>query len=517
MNTSFRLISEILVFINGDQLFISSPDNKICLGKIKKMIASFGTSINACKELTISPENFKVKLVDDFQFLVSSKELPGGLSKYYKIMNLDIYGSYLTELFNNTDFSKGDWSNIFEMAIRDSDGKVRLLCPEMPSFEKASNEMIRVMNCKLFKKTRKFIPGHRYDTEDSTIYYIGKVYSHTVGSNSEYFTVPTEETHLFVENKGSATKLSEVLKNGIIDGSLITTTNRDDLYLIKASNNLKSMVDSGEVLENDLTCFEDYIPEILENSIGYRKQIENSTRSVLDIFRYNTVQGNTYTYSTDIINKLTTYIKLCLLKYLYRFWDIKSKCTINPSDSIDKQAVTLSSIFINNIVDGNLKKTTYYKQIFSELGIDLDKLSEGILTGWDPSILKNDFEVYKETSSSRGNNYSVQLRTSNSCKYSLTKTIISDFIKNQDLKDLIFDLIKYIRNNGGYGASSYNIINAGNSSRPLMYEQIVIGIDDIINYHKEKGIEMPENLKYSIIEDKLNQLSISVDLGGDIE
>ena len=50
-----------------------------------------------------------------------------------------------------------------------------------------------------------------------------------------------------------------------------------------------------------------------------------------------------------------------------------------------------------------------------------------------------------------------------------------------------------------------------------MYEQIVIGIDDIINYHKEKGIEMPENLKYSIIEDKLNQLSISVDLGGDIE
>ena len=135
---------------------------------------------------------------------------------------------------------------------------------------------------------------------------------------------------------------------------------------------------------------------------------------------------------------------------------------------------------------------------------------------WDPNILSKDFDIYLDNYDFRGVSYSVQLRTSKSCRYTLTNTKVSDFIVNEDLREAIYEIVKYTRDNSGYGSKAYDVINAGTTTKPLVYEQILINVENILNYYKERGSRVPENLKYSIIQDKLRQISISVDLDGEV-
>ena len=351
---SFRLISEVIVYLHGNVIFISSPDDKTCLDKVKRKISAHGLCLSVCKELVVNSENFKLKLNNDFNIFTASEDLPGGLSKYYRVINLDMKGEYLAELFNFTKFNNGNWDETFELAIKDTDGSVRFYCPTMPGFNAASDEMIRRMNCKIFKKTRKFIPGHRYDTETSTIVYLGKFHTHENNTASDHYSsLPVTEAHFYIKNKKSATKVSEVFNNGVIVGSNGVVTIDDSFYEIYCSTSMKTMVDSGEVLENDFTCYEDYITQLLNNSTNI-SNISNRQGDnlfcTLSIFKYSE-KADIVKHSDDILNKVRDFIKVNLNTCLTKYWDISTTCryNIDPKTSIDTQAEELSSTFIVSI------------------------------------------------------------------------------------------------------------------------------------------------------------------------
>lgn len=514
MKARFRLISEIKAFISGDKLYIASPDSKGCINKVKALIPKSDCSY--IEEFQIELEDLRIKLNQGMDLIVSSDNLPGGLKKEYTLSNYN--KDYLGDLIISQDIQRGKFSPTFEPAINDEDGSVILVCPGMSSYKEASNEMIRRMNSQLLKKTKTYIPGHRYDTVDSTIFYLGKVYSHvTSDQNSDCMQNSTRQVHLYTKDIGFAKTISEVLKGGIF----FTGDPVSDHYKLEQSESLGLRVDSGEALINDYTNYEDYLEDIYKNSLEVNKpSYPYNIKTVFEGFKFS--EKSVSSIPEYLKLELEDFIKKDIKRVLYTFWNSSGVSkggrldlsSVTPKDELTGRCI---SRYITEILDPNIKKHSYYNNLIQSLGIDLHSLVDNIFDSWDPSILETDFNTFVEYN--RGESFCVRLRTEKSSKYSnhLTIAKLSEVLKDNDLIDCIKNVCSYIRSNYGTGCSLYEKINVGTLAKPLIYENITITTKDIVNYYKEKGLEVPENLKCGILGDKFSSVNINVDLGEPIE
>lgn len=514
MKTRFRLISEVKIFISGNNLYIASPDSKSCISKVKALIPKTDRVI---EEIQLELEDLTLRITNKLDLVVSSNNLPGGLKKEYVLSNYD--KNYLGDLIESLSIDKGKFSSNFEPALNDEEGTVILVCPEMPSYKEASNEMIRRMNCQMLKKTKTYIPGHRYDTVDNTYYYLGKVYSHVItDQNSDYIKISTKPVYLFTRDIGFAKTISEVLNGGAFYfGNVVT-----DYYKLEQSDSLGLLVDSGEALINDYTSYEDYLNNIFRNSLEINTitSYPYGIKTVFEGFKFSENQESNISDITKY--ELIDFIKKDIKRVLYTFWDNSEVSkggrlelsSVTPKEELSTRCITR---YITEVLDPNIKKHAYYNNLVQGLGIDLNTLVDNIFNEWDPSILEQDFDIFVEYN--RGEPYTVRLRTMKSSKYSTHLTIVklSEVLKNEHLIDCIKEMCTYIRSNSGIGCSLYEKINVGTLSKPLVYENITITSRDIINYYKERGFEIPENLKYGILDDKFLQVNINVDLGEIIE
>ena len=514
MKERFRLISEVKAFISGNKLYIASPDSKGCVSKVKAIIPK---SDQLIEEIQIELDNLRLKFTKELELVVSSDKLPGGLKKEYILSNYD--NDYLGDLITSMNIEKGKFSYCFEPALNDEKGTVILVCPEMPSYKEASDEMIRRMNCQMLKKTKTYIPGHRYDTVDSTYYYLGKVFSHVIADqNSDYIKISSRKVHLFTRDIGFARTISEVLNNGVFfTGDAVT-----DHYKLEQSENLGLLVDSGEALINDYTSYENYLENIFLNSLEVNK-ISTYPYGIKTVFEGFKFSENQESGISDIVkSNLEIFINGDIKRILCTFWNnsgVSKGGRLDLSNDTPKEDLTTRCIsrYITEILDPNVKKHAYYNNLIQDLGIDLNTLVDNIFDNWDPSILENDFDTFVKYN--RGESYIVRLRTEKSSKYSshLTISKLSEVIKDSDLLECIKEMCSYVRSNFGIGCALYEKINVGTLHKPLVYENIIITAKDIINYYKERGFEIPENLKCGILDDKFSQVNINVDLGEIIE
>lgn len=514
MKNKFRLISEVKVFIQGRDLYIASPDNKGCISKVKSKIPKTEKLID---ELQIELEDFSIRLNSQLDIIVSSNNLPGGSKYEYRLANYDRNG--LGDLILSKNFDHGKCIDLFEPAINDEDGSIILVSPGMLSYTKASDEMIRRMNCQMLKKTKTFIPGHRYDSVDNTIFYLGKLYSHSVSDlNSDYIKHAPREVHIFTKYIGEAKTVSEILNNGVF----FTGDAFSDYYKIDSTENLGLMVDSGEVLVNDFTKYSNYLDNLYKNSIEVNKNSDYSygLKTIFDIFKLSDDPINSI--DDNLRSELEDFLRKDIKRVLYTFWNSDTTYTNSRLDlslNTPKEELTdrLISRYFSEVLDPNTKKHSYYREMFNDLGINLTDLVDLIFSTWDSTILETDFDIF--INYSRGKAYNVRLRTEKSSKYSghLSVVKLSDLIKNDDLIDCIKDFCSTIRSSYGVGCSLYEKINVGTMTKPLIYENITITSQDIVNYYKEKGLEIPENLKCGILDEKFCQVNINVDLGSEIE
>lgn len=519
MSNVFRLVSEVRVFCNQktEEIYLFDPENK----KHRKEIE--GVLPNKCcwKEYQLPSTDIKIKFDSLPSVYISSPNFPGGIDVFYKLKNFNY--DRIWEIISSCNIKGGIVDGDFEVIVDSEKTKVGFVCPGMPSYMEVFNEMTRLLNCKLCKKTKTYKVGHRYDTETETLYYLGNALSRLNNANNSIFcTAPDKEVYLFTKDIKDCKKVSEFLDNSVLRlSNSIDFCSKYNTIIVKYNKSL--MVDFGEALENDgVTLFDSY-DKILSNTLdsiktnveeidGYKNYLDLSR--LFDLLSLVDPKSTTAMYQPDVVESVKNQLSKVVQDLIIEFW-ATDRSSLGPKNTLEANVDAIKSIFFRCFRDLNIQKHQYFSSLFDYMGIDLLAIISEQLKDWNADIL-NDFETHRRYR--RGVNYDIALRTEKSSRYHLNIVKLKEKLTSSELIDCIKDLVKFSRENFGLGVSHYESINVGSKSSPLVYECIVINLQNIIDfYNKEKGIEIPENLKYGIVSDNFKQVIISVDKDSEIE
>lgn len=511
---NFRLVSEVRAFIAGKLIYLVSPDDKASISKLKKSLKD----ITNLKEYQISADNFKIRLSDiDNSLVLSTDDLPGE----YHLGNLD--ESCIWDLVRYVKVDSGNLLGDYSIAVSksitsESIDPVRIISPDMPFYSDYLDEMIRRINFTAGKKTRKYIPGHRYDSESETLYYLGSVYSRlSTPQNDDFANYPEKEVALFTKNIGDCKTLSEVFQNGILSEITDGILDFGKFFKITAYYSKALLVDCGEVLKNDCTIF-DHLESIFDNSqnLFYERSKDKYVKgspyltNVFTVFKYTDETKTSYSVSPDLINKLRAVVSDAIMDRTLYAWESQIGRPMKEGSEKNYENCILG--IIGNLLDPNIKRFTYYYDLVGYLGIDLKELFDNVVSFGVSSLsqLKNHIKY------DRGENFVATYRTELSSNYTLTKYKISDKISDTDLAEVIKSMCLDARENHGISIEEYEILTTSRSKQP--YESFKVTVEDIVAYYnKEKGIEVPENLKEGILKSNFKSIIVTVDKGAVIE
>ena len=354
-------------------------------------------------------------------------------------------------------------------------GLAGLVHQDMKEYKEASSETIRRFNCKMYKKTKKWVPGHRYDSEKGTYFYLGSFKSHKPDPDCGRFLGDNgPEVHLVVESLEEGEEcVSQVVKGRFPD--------------IKVLYKLPLTVDSGEALVPDLgdDGLEPYKDYILERFRDHR---------ILDLCSGALEKGAKRVLENDIRDEL--------LKTTVLYWDIQVE---DPE--------SLIQVYLRNISDLNTQREFYYKDLYEAFGVSLEALAKDVLKIWGNEKYLEDFDhylwAYPYYYKNHSNTVRLNQRTEKTIKEPLPRQSLSQNFKGDLVQVLAETLREGIRNNG-IGLTEFYERNAGTKAEPKPYYQARITLSDICAH------DLPESLKTEITRQRFHELIIEVDKEGSI-
>ena len=525
---NFRLVSAIKLFIERQsktipEVYVVSPDDKVAINNIKRQYCSD----KIIEEHEVVNEDITVRIKDQTVY-ISSPNFPNPSIEY---ILKNISTSSLWDIISYTKIDCGVIEGTFEIAVGAKGGDyttvVKLINPSMPVYMNYLNEMVRYLNCQTGKKKRVWEIGHRYDSEEKSYYYLGSVHVRNINpSNSEYNLKPQKEVNLFVEDIKDAKTISDVFSKGIINLTQYQV-NCGDYYCIQGLYSPKCLVDCGKYLEDDGTTILDYLDSITFNTInliesgvdiyGYNEYI--NLVLLFEIFKVCNMSGDVLKLSEGSQDLIKNLINEVIYSIFYEFWDCPGKPrNIDKDLSLEGKEQKVFTNFLTIIRDCNVSLVSYYKTLIDNnpvLSEAFNKISEYSNT-WDDTIYTQDFE--KHLKYRRGNSFIFTTRTEKSSRYKLNIVKVSDTIdKDSALFEEIVSIVDDTRNGMGPSTLSYVRNNVGTKNNPLIYESFLIGVEDICSKYIEKGIEIPENLKYDILRFGFRKLTLMIDLGEKVE
>ena len=503
---SWRLSSDLIAFFSNDLVYLCSPEKKSYRSAILKKI--YGNT-QSPKEVNIENNQFNLKINKDFRVFIKCGEFPNP-NHFYEVKNFSKVSDYsdipdigsIISQVNGIDHGVYPDNIIFEAAFsEEKPDEVMFINDSMPEYKEAFQEMKRRLNCSLYKKTKKWIPGHRYDSLSETYYYLGEFLSRRKEPyNSSFIKDPSDMQTVYLVTKDiddSFGKISDIFKTKIFG-------NENDNILVL--DKLPSCVDSGEVLENDVTNIQDYWDNLVENSYNKYKNTNkfglvtfDNQKYIFDIFCYQSVGKLDYNISELTKAKIEDVIKT-------------EMTNIKVSSKSDKS--NLLNEYTTKIIDGNIDRVNYYTELFNVLQID-KKIIENIDKLDVDSLLLNlnSYVKYGEIHRYFKNNSKVLISKQriNSTSYKLDVITIDELLSGfDDLKSVVIDIINNARNNYGIGVSQMSDINVGTKKCPKVYTTISMNILDIINYYN--GIDnIPEKVKFEILNKKFWGLELTID------
>ena len=516
---SWRLSSDLIAFFTGNnEVYLCSPEKKSYKSALLKKIYGNTLSIN---EVNIGDNQFNLGIDKELRVFVKCNEFPNS-NDYYEVKNFSKINEYskipdigsIIAQVNGINHGVYPDDIIFEAAFsEDKPDEVIFLNSNMPEYKEAFQEMKRRLNCSLYKKTKKWIPGHRYDSLTDTYYYLGEFLSRRKEQyNSPFITDPLELKPVYLVIKDiddNCKKISEIFKTKVFGSD-----NEEDSNII-VLDKLPSCVDSGEVLENDVTDIRDYWEYLVNNSYSKYKNVNkfglvtfDFQRYIFDIFCYLSVGKLGYyeNISDSIREKIEDIIKVGL--------------TNSKMSSGDLTRDELISLYLTGIIDGNIDRVNFYTELFNNL--QMDKSIVDTVNNIDIDSIFKDIDSYIKY----GNIHKyfksqpkslISKQRIKSTTYKLEVVTIEELLSGYDnLKKVIMDIINNARSNFGVGVNEMSDVNIGTKKSPKIYTTISLNILNIVNYYG--GVNnIPSDVKYEILNKRFWELSLSIDKDGELK
>lgn len=523
----WRLSCELIAYVTTsrggmtNEVFLASPERISYSAEVKKNLTT--TIYN---EFNLSSNSFKLKINEYLEVFVKSDELPMK-DKYYKVGNfceLKGIGSIITQVNSN----KADFEDIeFEAVFSDSyPGEVFFLSQDMVEYKPAFKEMSRRLNVSMNKKVRKWTVGHRYDTEDKTYYYLGEFVSRKSEDVSGYLSdLDMVPVYLVTSDVDSETNISEILKTRKMGNGV----DEKDIQILY---HLPSAVDSGKVLNNDITSINDYHHDIINNTINKNKTVTKygnlKYASPEYIFNILSIQSiSKYTYDSSVVNPILKVIEDLITNIIISSWDLSiyygtSCITINDTTNKDDASNAIISTFINSI---GWHPLTYYVDLFKALGLDLKEITNRLLLNCNPKNLMSDnlrdyikySEIFYTTRESNDSVIKNSTQRVDSTNYPLNVVTIEELFPNEsNLVGALKNIINTARENIGLGVEVYYETNVGSKKKPKIYTTILVGLLDVVNYFG--GIDkIPQEVADDMISSKFWKLRLNIDKDGELK
>ena len=355
MRNSWSIIENIYVYYSydGERIFLANPETKKFYGPVKKIAES-----KKDPEL-LENSNFTIKFLGKKVKLLIS-------GTWYVIGNLDT--SDILEQLESVSVVSGEVCNArfgFNPVYPD---KTALLFPGSALYKESEKEFIRRTNLSLYKKTTKYIPGHKYDSENGTYLYLGQVVSHKpTSTNPIQYTIAessVRKLHAFTNDIPGNPDYKEILTRyeAVELKSYPEEIRENTIFLIDGN---KAMADLGEVM-----CvpgkFEDYWETKLENFIQNNKEpysygssrYHYSDFGKLVQFFYISSEANPKV-SDNAKKLLTEVIKTEYRNLLFLYYDQNihsGHLNILKSKPLDEQENSL----MRNLIETSIKETQNY-------------------------------------------------------------------------------------------------------------------------------------------------------------
>ena len=523
MITNWRLTSDVvLMFENtgdGNKVYIASPEKKQYEVAVSKLCG------NIYDKKTIENTDFEVKIgvLNDLpEIYIKTSQLP--TLDWTAVANF--YGPSVWSILSQCSSDHGVLEGNFKISFTESDLKVvSLVSQDMKEYVEADNEMTRRLRCEIGKKTKTLKPGHRYDLPKETRYYLCPIVSRKLNNCASDFqddattlkTVGYIYTNLISDKDNSISDVLKSRKFGI---------EPEDLKVAIAEGT--SWIDGGQKLTDDFTGnIKDYWEPVVDNTLNFGiKRIPKSDLlvctnlpEVLGILSCQSQNDLSYGISESLKNNLIDVISDILEYNLLKFWRLKSaKPELELSDrkDYDKNADALERLFYLSLEDGNINKFAYYQNLFSRIGIDVNKLSEITVTNFSETDLTGSFENYMKYRFYWRNKKAIYYSNSRPIlDYTLIRTAdgmskIEDLFGRTELSKTLSDLYNYAISNFGEGISEYRIILPDKkASEPCVF--CCITLEDILKF-KKGASGMSDSLKSEIVLNKFDNLTINCKL-----
>ena len=503
---NWRLTSEIVAYVipTEKEVYLAATEKKQYQVKVLKLIEG-----KPYQEVRLYENQFKIKFGggdNDFDLYLWCSELP---DEWFKVANF--YKPGIWNLLENHTVTGGMIEEIFEVTFEEELPYVSFIEPSMKNFKSCFEEMKRKMNCEMCKKTKKWIPGHRYDSYTESIFPLASVHLRKENlTNSQYLTDfdKMPEVWIYVGELGDEKTVSEVLKNRSFgDGP-------NDL---KIAFKTKSMVDVGETLTNDYSGdIKDYWLPIYDNAIKEGKPL----KEILDTFSVISNLTTTVSIPTYELENLTQDTIERVLIDCWNLDNVREDLLVGDKNKETENQDRAEKLFvISGIKDTNFLKGLYYPELYKDLGIDLKKLVKDAVQEIKGIKMCHDFDHYLKYLDYWKNpgrvdtNKCCSKQRVKSTNYKLDVVTLKDLYGDSELKDTIIGAVNKVREDFGLGATEYSLINIGNKKEPKEYIVCKLTLDDLIKF--KKGVsKMSETLKNEILENHFVWVQVVFDKDG---
>ena len=488
------LVNDVLAYIvmGRKEVFLSAFGDKKQNVQVKKEIDK------PFSELVLGGNEFRLRLsvkpdYEGVSAYVMSPKFPNP-EEWYKVKNYLEESSY--QVLSEVENDNGEFPEdiVFEAGFVNN--SVAFLCSKMSNYKAAMDEMTRRFYIEVGKKTKKWIPGHRYDCAEGTYYYLGKYLSKKKEEfNSTFYNTHEElkEVYIYAKSLGNGEKkISEVFRNGKYGKDLFVFWNE----------NFPSCVDSGVALTDDNPSLHDLWPEMFKNATPDTITPDN-LKTLFDTLCYQSY-SDALDYPRELTTEVKGIIKVLIKNVIFNNWNIeRTRKDREIGDKVDKKdnIERIKSLLLNSIGDGNILSRYYYEGLFKALSINLDDEIEDWLKGWKESDLSTNFDTF--TSNIQYFLKRIDIKGITSTQRTGDKIVkISDLFGKEELGVALIDLVNHATNNFGEGVSDFNAVKI---NRTMNSYACTITLEDLIKFRNT------EELREDILRYKFSKIIVYFD------